>query len=488
MSLLDKVYLVYSFNQSQSSINNKQTNTNNIYKDENIYLTNPLLELFELFTNNFLPKESFQYNTELNNQTYINDFQYNSSSTNSKDFKNYNNTYLNNTYIIEPKSKYLNLILGLAITLLVLAYYFSTYKRTKLINNKNLRESISIAFFLKALSLIYSYFTENSKLDDKESYLNFALSHFSRVYFQTILLDYASTLIEKYYNLTMKKEDFFLKHFFFMFKVTYFISFFILLLSYLAIEQYLTMDYVFFIINGAVDVFISVLYLYYGVSLAKVYSNKDYSINNFTDDNIKANILNNIINQEYNNLNVENHIANNDIDKKKYLNSNCDYNDELNNLNKNVIGDMNNIQQANYPRTEEFKQLSLQIANTEQNKKLRSRLKIKLYIISLTVSITQIFQGLLFFILGVNYYGKPYFKFMNPNMFDFLTGFIGTLVCGFVLGYQRISNKQVSYYEEDYIDNDLTDKFIDNKFDPEFRRSFKTKNSMRKNINISYKL
>lgn len=406
MSIFDRSYLFYSLSSANSTYltqngipNNKNNNTLILNNNPLINLGKELLNLLTLENNLTTTSYGNSNNTEI-----IEDHEVNSYG------------------IIQPKQKYLSLLLMLSVLLFSLSYYFSLYKKSKSINNKSLRESISIAFLLKAISLLYSYLTENPKLDNRESYFNFALTHFSTIYFQVVLLNYISFIIEKYYLLKVRKVDIFLTHFFFLFKLAYYILYFVFILIFLAIKDFLTLDYVFFVVNGSVAIFISVLYMYYGVSLAKIYADKYYMINNFNNENIKNNILNNAninLNQNFNNVN--------NVNNMDALIQVEQYGDTI--PNPYIL--LNNL--------EETSQMNYKILNMEYNKALRSKLKTKLYIINLTASITQFFNGLAFFVLGINYYGKPYFKIMNPNMFDFITVLFGTLICGFVLGYTKTS-------------------------------------------------
>lgn len=306
---------------------------------------------------------------------------------------------------INPEYKYINLLIVLTIAFFSTAYYFYLFKKQKNTINTQLRENLVVAFLVKGVALLYSVLTLNPKNNDIKSFFNFFLFHFSVIVFQSLLLDYVELLINTYYYLKVNKYDTFLTSNLFTFKIIYYSVFFFVSFLLFTVHSYLALDYLFFIVNGGVGITISFLFIYYGVGLARLYNNQK--------------------NNEYS-LRKEGKSNQFSLSHNKYTG----YDPELLNETRN---------------------------------ELKSILRIKIFTVCFTVSLTHFVQGLSFFILGVDYFGKEYFDFMNPNLFDFLTVFFGTYVCGVVIGFTKISSNIIPkkyFYDEDKTGNSLTESFI----------------------------
>lgn len=469
-----------------NTIQNTNNNSNNIHIEHNVSNQSNLKQVNDINTNIISSAANQLLEAIADNFIHKNDNNVNNN------YNKYNN---HDSFTIEAwqegikkEYQYINLLIVLTIAFFSTAYYFFLFKKQKNNLNTQLRENLVYAFLIKGFSLLYSVITVNPKGNDLKSFINYVLFHFSTIYFQCLLLDYVRLLIEKYYYLKVRKYDSFLKDNFYKFKLGYYCAFFFFGALFILNSRYLVLDYTFFLLNGACGVFISFLFLYYGISLARIYDNTKNNTNNRILSNLHSNSFNvnsNNYDFQYSNLNNINKLLTTNTENSSIYNKN---NKALNNNENNI--NMPHNQQDKY----HFNYLDDQIHSNNNSKykhfytnfnahyhqtfadveiqklshESRTKLRYKLLAVSLTAAFTHFIQGVSFFILGVNYFGDAYFKLINPNLFDFLTITFGTYVCGVVIGYTKISSKLTAKplqkkleYKEDLFDNSLKDSLLD---------------------------
>lgn len=146
---------------------------------------------------------------------------------------------------------------------------------TKIEQSKNeLFKNISVYCLLKVISLFFCFCFGNPYYHDFTSFL-LTVFNFSPIFLLlSILLYHVSFLIEKYYQITTKKSDIFFSSSIEVINVLIYILYSLFTFGCLLKQRYNTYYLLCNGIIGFISAFISILYFYYGVKLANVYSIK----------------------------------------------------------------------------------------------------------------------------------------------------------------------------------------------------------------------
>lgn len=216
-----------------------------------------------------------------------------------------NTTNINNPpIIIDPEAKYyhknyLSFLLILMIAFLIMAYYlyyvaknnlkkaknaninttaiYSKYEIFKNLSIANLSNNILNNFLVRGISIIYILISFNKNNDDLISFFNYFAHVFPSLFFFSVFFSYIRFLIEKFYEIKIKKKDIFFNPSMQFFNIMVYIVIFIITLSCLTVENYSTFNYLSSGLICILSLILSLLYLYYGVRLANIYSNEKES-------------------------------------------------------------------------------------------------------------------------------------------------------------------------------------------------------------------
>jgi hypothetical protein len=132
-----------------------------------------------------------------------------------------NSTSIDNDDIFYHKN-YLYLLLIITLAFFVICYYMYLisrifFKKAKAQDSENTiiylkysnLQNLSVANFIRGLSLVYIIISYNKNADDVISFINYIVHVFPALLFYSAYLTYARFLIEKYYEIKTKKNDIF---------------------------------------------------------------------------------------------------------------------------------------------------------------------------------------------------------------------------------------------------------------------------------------
>lgn len=239
----------------------------------------------------------------LSNNTYIN---------NNYSYNYINNNNENNISITIYNKEYKDYLLISCIIYLIFTYIIickiNNNKRNYLIKNETIKNNIISTYILKSLSLLFSFIFNNPTGSSYISIANCIFHHICILYFLNILAYYLVFIINKLSMLKYNKEDYFLE--IVLVKIIKLILF-VFLLIYTIYNIFDTStcsvyiyNYVVLIVIGCLSVFISILYLRFGLQLYNFYNNTYNNSINFSKlnlNNIKDNNICNIDNVNINN-------------------------------------------------------------------------------------------------------------------------------------------------------------------------------------------
>eukprot|EP00340_Litonotus_pictus_P005649 CAMPEP_0170516966 /NCGR_PEP_ID=MMETSP0209-20121228/3074_1 /TAXON_ID=665100 ORGANISM="Litonotus pictus, Strain P1" /NCGR_SAMPLE_ID=MMETSP0209 /ASSEMBLY_ACC=CAM_ASM_000301 /LENGTH=285 /DNA_ID=CAMNT_0010802071 /DNA_START=416 /DNA_END=1273 /DNA_ORIENTATION=+ len=251
----------------------------------------------------------------------------------------------------------------------------------------------------------------NPKQNDLLSLINNFFYQLSFIYFNCLLLEYVIIIINNYYYLELKKLDYLLPRSFGFFEQCYYFVFIVLTLTLAILKEYLLQYYLISLINGFVKVIISVLLFYYSIKLFGFHRKK---------------CLNKALESNHREYNME----------KDEFNSNM-YSTNSNNL---IESECN--AQGVSPIIQPYEAAPV--------------IGLRMVAVKIVPSLIHFFIGVTMFVLGINYTGRPYYLFINPNLYDFLVLFFGHYVCGLLISYNKVSSKVIprkTEFLEDREDN-----------------------------------
>lgn len=207
-------------------------------------------------------------------------------TNNNEDQKDVREYFYNELH--NSKNIYLWLFIIIAICYGIASYYFYNLVKkflqkiiknpddeTKVEQTKNeIFKNLSVFCFIRSISCLLIFIFSNSHYNNFSSFICFFAQTFPELILFSILLYHSSFLIEKYYQIKYHKTDIFFTPTLEVMNMLIYIIFSLFMLACILKERFLTFMYLCEGISAFISAIISILYLYYGLSLATLYSVK----------------------------------------------------------------------------------------------------------------------------------------------------------------------------------------------------------------------
>lgn len=133
-------------------------------------------------------------------------------------------------------------------------------------------KNLSVFSFIRMLSCLVVFILSNKHSNNYESFFCYISQTFPELILFSILLYHASFIIEKYYQIKYRKTDIFFTPSLEVLNILVYIVFSLFMLACVLKGKFLTFMYLCQGISTLISAILSLLYLFYGISLANVYS------------------------------------------------------------------------------------------------------------------------------------------------------------------------------------------------------------------------
>lgn len=329
-------------------------------------------------------------------------------------------------------SNYLTLVIS--IVFIGFSYYLNTIKKNKKSHNKNLRHKLSIAFILNGCSLLFlfvlSTFSVNNDLLDtseensKEWFIYSILSSITKIYVQSILINYIEYFIEKYFDLVYDKKDPFLNAFVSIILFTY--IFVYIIFVFISLPFNLTYFKTFFkCISSSFDIYLGYLFINYGVSLTKAYENQYHK---------KLTTVNKII-LNYVSMNEDDMALRKDRSEKNnlLLNNRMLRNNESRKFM--IFGDNFEIEKE-------------KVKNYDDDEILKDKLRNRILYSSIVIGLSLIISGSCMFFISINYMSK--ITNVTLEYFESISTIFSSFIPGILIGYSNLKRNLKNETDKDY--------------------------------------
>ena len=209
-----------------------------------------------------------------------------------ENIKNSSNVEINEEKIINNNYIWLFALLG--IVFILFAYYFYNLVKkfleriiknpedeTKVDQTKNeIFKNLSLYCFIRAVSCFIIFICCNPQSQDFPSFISYNALIFPQLILFSILLIHVAFIIEKYYQIKYRKTDIFFTPSLEILNILIYIIFGLFMLGCTLKRKFLTFMFLCTGLTGFISSILAILYLYYGLSLANIYSSKK---NNYTE-------------------------------------------------------------------------------------------------------------------------------------------------------------------------------------------------------------